>query len=150
NQPQEIDAHARDAVLNENRDLVIAAEMRALRSKQRQVQKAVKQKEREVVKEAKAERDYERRWMEAEKNLAVAMAEGKAQAEIETLQDALAALEVEKDQALKEAERERAYERRFLDAEAKREQQEGLEMLEQGVEAPLPSLKEFRKMARAR
>ena len=146
----ELDQSAKDAVLNEHRDVIIMAELRALKAKQRSVTKAVAQREREVTKEATKERAYERRWMEAEKKLAVAMAEGKAQAEIEELQDALANLEMEKDKALKDAEKERAYERRFLEAEAAKEQNEGLELLREGNDATLPTLKDIRQMAKAR
>lgn len=146
----ELDQSAKDAVLNEHRDVIIIAEIRALKAKQRSVAKAIAQREREVMKEATKERAYERRFFEAEKNLAVAMAEGKAKAEIEKLQDTLADLEMEKDRALKDAEKERAYERRFLEAEAAKKQDEGLELLREGDEATLPSMKDIRQMAKDR
>jgi hypothetical protein len=113
------------AVLNAHREDIIQAELRALRSKQRQVEKAVKQKEKVLTKAAKKEADVNKRWADAEQKMAVAVERGAKQAEIDALQEALQSLETEKEKALKDAQREREYERRFLDAEAKRAEAEG-------------------------
>lgn len=145
-----MDEAAKAAVLNESRDIIIQAEIRALRSQQRSSARAVKQKEREVNRENKKERDYERRFLEAEKNLAVAIERGKGQAEIEALENDIKKLKNENEQALKDAQAEREYERRFLEAEAKRDQAEGAALMEQGNDAPLPSLRDLHKLARER
>ena len=81
-------AEAQASVANETRDAVIRAEMRALGRKRREVDpfvKAERAKGRDALAAEKAERDYERRWFEAEAKLRIAIAEGHKQVEIDAL-----------------------------------------------------------------
>lgn len=72
---------AQRAVYGKYRDDVVRMEMRALKEKQRAGRPAA---EAEASRQ-NAEREYERRWLEAEKKLAVAIAEGKKESVIESL-----------------------------------------------------------------
>lgn len=74
---------ANAAVANEARESVIRAELRALAELKRTVAPHVQA----AVRAERRERSYERRWLEAEAKLRVAMAEGRKQAEIDALQD---------------------------------------------------------------
>lgn len=79
---------AQASVANETRDEVIRAEMRALGRKRREVApfvKAEKAKGEAALQAEQAERDYERRWFEAEAKLRIAIAEGHKQIEIDAL-----------------------------------------------------------------
>ena len=80
--------HAAAAVSNEVREDVIRAEMRALGRKKREVEPFVAAERaagRQTLADAQAERDYERRWFEAETKLKIAIAEGEKQSEIDAL-----------------------------------------------------------------
>lgn len=79
---------AQAAVANEDRDLVIRAELRALGQLRRTVGPFVA----EAEKAAGKERDYERRYLEAEAKLRIAIAEGYKQVEIDKLKADLADL----------------------------------------------------------
>jgi hypothetical protein len=79
---------AQAAVANDVREDVIRAEMRALGRKQREVDpfvKAERAKNRTALEQEQAEREYERRWFEAEQKLRIAIAEGHKQVEIDRL-----------------------------------------------------------------
>jgi ribosomal protein S18 acetylase RimI-like enzyme len=86
---------AKGAISNEDRDTVIRAEMRALGRLRRTVQPFVDVEHQagearvgaleEQLRQQRAERDYERRWFEAEARLRIAIAEGRKQAEIDEL-----------------------------------------------------------------
>lgn len=73
---------AQAAAVNEHRDQVVRAELRALWSLQRTVRPFVEQ----ATRQATRERDYERRWFEAEAKLRIAIAEGRKQVEIDKLE----------------------------------------------------------------
>lgn len=75
---------AQAAIANEDRDAIIRAEMRALGQLRRTLAPAKKQAAEDLQAE-RAERDYERRWLEAEKKLEVAIARGEKDVEIEAL-----------------------------------------------------------------
>lgn len=83
---------AQAAVANEDRDAIIRDELRALAKMRRQVQ-PFQQLERtralEAATQQARERDYERRWFEAEAKLRIALAEGRKQAEIDDLRQQL-------------------------------------------------------------
>lgn len=81
---------AQAAVLNEDRDLVVRAELWALSQLRRTVAPFVAQEQgqaRTAAAEATAERTYERRWFDAEHKLTVALAEGRKQVEIDALRE---------------------------------------------------------------
>lgn len=75
---------AQTAIANEDREIVLRAELKALGKLRRLVAPFISQ-EREKVKANDKERAYERRWLEAEAKLRVAIAEGKKQVEIDAL-----------------------------------------------------------------
>lgn len=77
---------AQTAISNEDRDVIVRAELRAL-ANLRRVAKPFQQQAEQQRREQQREFDYERRWMDAEKNLEVAIARGEKQAEIDALQD---------------------------------------------------------------
>ena len=77
---------AQAAIANEDRDNIIRAEMRALGQLRRTVAPFQKQAGEDLQAE-RAERDYERRWLEAEARLRVQIAEGAKEIEIEQLRD---------------------------------------------------------------
>lgn len=69
---------------------VLRAELRALRRKEREVSpfvKAAKAEGRDAVQREKAEREYERRWMEAEKKLAIEIEKGAAAEELRQIRE---------------------------------------------------------------
>lgn len=70
------------AAANDTRDRVLRDELRALAQKQREVRPFVKADAAQQL----AERAYERRWLEAEAKLRIAIAEGHKQVEIDALQ----------------------------------------------------------------
>jgi hypothetical protein len=73
------------AAASEDREILVRAELRALRDLQRQVSPHVGQAVEQATREAQRERDYERRWFEAEAKLRIAIAEGRKQTEIDAL-----------------------------------------------------------------
>lgn len=73
---------AEQALSDESRDTVIRDELRMLARLLEQT-KAV---EKEVQRDERAERNYERRWFEAETRLRIAIAEGRKQVEIDRLE----------------------------------------------------------------
>lgn len=69
---------------------VLRAELRALRRKQREVApyvKAEKDQAKEAARREKAEREYERRWMDAEKKLAVEIERGAGEEKLRALRE---------------------------------------------------------------
>lgn len=79
---------AQAALANDDRDRIIRMELKALNELRRTVSPFVKQAQQGVdaaLEEADRERAYERRWMEAETRLRIAIAEGKKQTQIEAL-----------------------------------------------------------------
>ncbi len=77
------------------REGVVRAELRALWDLQATVQPHVDLAERQAAaaaREARRERDYERRWLEAETKLRIAIAEGRKQVEIDKLEAEVQAL----------------------------------------------------------
>jgi len=86
---------ARNAVLGES-SKIIEFELQAIRKKQREVApftKAADLKGRDALAEQRANAAYERRWLEAESNLKLAIAEGRKQSEIDELQKKLDTIE---------------------------------------------------------
>lgn len=86
---------ARAAVANEDRDEVIRAELRALANLKRTVGPFVAAERRRgttALQAAQRERAYERRWLEAEAQLRIAIAEGRQQVEIDRLRSEVNAL----------------------------------------------------------
>lgn len=78
------------AISNEDRELVIRQELRALAQLRRTVRPFVAANQKEADEKSAAanrERAYERRWFEAEARLRIAIAEGKKQEEIDALTD---------------------------------------------------------------
>jgi hypothetical protein len=75
-------AEAQASTANEVREGVVRAELRALWDLQQTAAPFVAQARREE----QAERDYERRWLEAEAKLRIAIAEGRKQVEIDRLE----------------------------------------------------------------
>lgn len=73
---------AQAAVADKTREVVLRDELKAL-ARLRELAKPI---ERQVLASANAERAYERRWLEAEAKLRIAIAEGKKQDEIDKLQ----------------------------------------------------------------
>lgn len=73
---------AQRAVANEMREAVLKDELRALAKKKADVRAF----EQGVEKRMRAEANYERRWLEAEAKLRIAIAEGRKQVEIDELQ----------------------------------------------------------------
>lgn len=78
---------ARAAIHGDLRSGVLAAELRAIRRQQRVVKPAVDATAKEADRQVKANSEYERRWFEAEKNLAVAMERGAKEEEIRKLKE---------------------------------------------------------------
>ncbi len=105
---------AREAVQNDYRGDVLRAEHLALARKRAEVKPFVDQ----AVEEANKERAYERDWKEAEAQLRIAMAEGRKQAEIDKIKADVKRLRNKAAAELKQERRERAYERRWFEAEA--------------------------------
>jgi len=86
---------AQAAVANEDREYVIRAELRALGALRRKVDpfvKAERAQGQDALRQQQRERDYERRWLEAEKKLEIAIAEGRKQVEIDDLKAEIADL----------------------------------------------------------
>lgn len=86
---------AKGAAANLDRDAVIRAEMRALLKLQKTVepfQRLERDKAKQTLADAQAERAYERRWLEAEAKLRIAMAEGAQQTTIDDLTAQLKAM----------------------------------------------------------
>jgi len=76
------------AIHSDDRAKMLRAELAAIRKKQREVKPytdAAKADAKKQERQIQKEREYERRWLEAEKNLAVAIERGAMQAEIERL-----------------------------------------------------------------
>jgi GGDEF domain-containing protein len=73
------------AIHGDSRAVVLAAELRAIKRQQKAVKPAVDAATREADQQAKANSEYERRWFEAEKNLAVAIERGAKEEEIRKL-----------------------------------------------------------------
>ncbi|MBV5338144.1 MAG: hypothetical protein J0665_01105 [Deltaproteobacteria bacterium] len=86
------------AIHGDSRAIVMAAELRAIRRQQKVVKPAVDAATKEVDQQAKANSEYERRWFEAEKNLAVAIERGAKEEEIRKL--------TEEAKSAKEADRQ--------------------------------------------
>jgi ribosomal protein S18 acetylase RimI-like enzyme len=81
---------AQGAIANEDREFVIRKELKALAQLRRTVtpfQQFERAQGQDALAAEQAERAYERRWMDAEHKLNVAMAEGRKQVEIDALQD---------------------------------------------------------------
>src|SRR3990172_1768799 len=76
---------AEKAVLGAQRETIILAELRALRARERLVKPQVTQAVSEALTAERAERAYERRWLEAERKLAVLIERGAKQEEVEAL-----------------------------------------------------------------
>jgi hypothetical protein len=76
---------AEQAVANTRREAVIKSELRALAAKRRQVAPFAEAAGTRARVAAEAERAYERRWLEAEAKLRIAIAEGHKQVEIDKL-----------------------------------------------------------------
>jgi len=86
---------AQAATANADRALVIRTELRALGQLRRSVapfEDAVRAEGAEKLRDAGKERAYERRWLEAETRLRIAIAEGRKQVEIDALRGELANL----------------------------------------------------------
>lgn len=86
---------AQQATANEDRELVIRAELRALaklRSTVAPFESAVRTEANEQLRGERKERAYERRWLEAEKKLALAIQKGESDAEIAALKQEVASL----------------------------------------------------------
>lgn len=77
---------AQAAVANTGRENVVKAELRALAALRRTVQPFERAAAGRTKTEQQAERAYERRWLEAEAKLRIAIAEGHKQLEIDALQ----------------------------------------------------------------
>lgn len=85
---------ARAAISNEDRDIIIRKELKALGQQRRRLAPAIEVGRRQgeaagagQLASERAERAYERRWFEAEAKLRVAIAQGQKQTEIDALQD---------------------------------------------------------------
>lgn len=76
---------AQAAISNEDRDAIIRAELRALANLRRIAKPFQRAADQQLAAERR-ERDYERRWLEAEKKLEVAIARGEQQVIIDQLQ----------------------------------------------------------------
>lgn len=83
---------AQAAIANEERDEIIRIEMRALGRLRRTVGPFERAAARRAKTEGDRERAYERRWLEAETRLRIAIAEGHKQVEIDALKADLQAL----------------------------------------------------------
>lgn len=95
----EIAEEAVNAVHNDDQAKLLREELKAIRRRAREVRPFMKAAEAEGKAELsreKAERAYERRWMEAEQKLAVAIERGAKQAEIDELK---ASIEADKERA---------------------------------------------------
>lgn len=77
---------ARQAVANESRESVVRAELAALTKAKRMLKPAL-EAGAELLKEERRERDYERRWLEAETRLRVAIAEAQGEERVRDLRD---------------------------------------------------------------
>lgn len=86
---------AQQAVLGQYRDEVVREEMRALR----RLQQAGRPAQEAEARRQMAEREYERRWFEAEARMNIAIAEGKKQSEIDSLRAEMAQIKTEQKQA---------------------------------------------------
>ena len=82
---------AERALHNSSREDMLKIELRAIRKKASEVGGIVRAKTKEAAAFANRERDYERRWMEAEKNLAIDIERGIAAEKIQQIKDAIAA-----------------------------------------------------------
>ncbi len=82
---------AQAAISNEDRDAIVRAELRALAKLRATVRPFEQAAARQLAAERR-ERDYERRFLEAEAKLRVAIAEGQKQVEIDALQAELSEL----------------------------------------------------------
>lgn len=85
---------------------VIRAEMRALRKKAREVSPYVKAAEGDAqaaLEQARKEREYERRWLDAEKALAVAIERGARQEEVRKLREEAAAAKKAEQESRRQA-----------------------------------------------
>lgn len=119
-----LEEKALEAVHNDEQGRILSAELRALRRRARESAagvKAAKSEADERLKREKAEREYERRWMDAEKDLALAIERGAKEEEVRQLQEEL--------QTAKDAE------------------QEGRRQLRQGKGEAIPPLKYFKNLA---
>jgi hypothetical protein len=86
---------AQAAVANDLREQAIRMELRALWDLKRKVEPFVRQVEREAkqtARDAERERDYERRWFEAETKLRIALVQGRAKEEIAQLESVISEL----------------------------------------------------------
>jgi GNAT superfamily N-acetyltransferase len=80
---------AQAAVANTERELVLRAELRALARKRRELDPFLKHEratKQSALDDAEKERAYERRWFEAEHKLALAIAVGRKQSEVDGLE----------------------------------------------------------------
>lgn len=83
---------AKGAVANPDRDAIVRAELKALLKLQKTVEPFVQNeraKGQAALSDATAQAAYERRWLDAEAKLRIAMAEGRKQSEIDALSKAL-------------------------------------------------------------
>jgi hypothetical protein len=90
----EIAEEAINAVHNDDQAKLLREELKAMRRKEREVKPFVRAAQSDAKGELdreKAEREYERRWMEAEAKLAVAIERGAKQAEIDELKSSIKA-----------------------------------------------------------
>src|SRR3990172_3692343 len=81
---------AQAAVANESREEIVCAELRALARLSSTVGPFVQLERRTgetALRAERREREYERRWLEAETRLRIAIADGRQQAEIDRLRD---------------------------------------------------------------
>ena len=92
----EIAEEAINAVHNEDQAKLLREEMKAINRKARDVKPIVNAAVGDALKQERAEREYERRWMDAERKLAVAIERGAKQAEID---DLTASIKADKERA---------------------------------------------------
>lgn len=87
----EIAEEAIKAIHNEEQAKLLREELKAIRRKAKEVKPFVQAEGKAAVDREKAEREYERRWMDAEKKLVVAIERGAKQAEIDDLKESIRA-----------------------------------------------------------
>jgi hypothetical protein len=112
----EIAEEAINAVFNDDQAKLLREELKAINRKRRDVKPftdVVKGEGKAALSREKAEREYERRWFEAEKALALAIEKGVASVEIDRLKGESERLKAE----ISRGKAERAYELRWMEAE---------------------------------
>lgn len=130
------------ALHNEERAHILRTELMALHKKQHDVApfvKIEKQTAAKVSEFAAREREYERRWLEAEKNLALEMERGIADERVREVKTEIANL---KEEAAR-LKREREYEQRWIEAERNTEKMKARQATE------VPPASAFKEAARS-